>query len=90
MKLNWKVRLNNPVWWAQVVIAFFAPILGYVGLNWTDLTTWQSVGNLLVQAISNPVIVVLVIVSVASTLNDPTTKGLSDSDRAMDYIKPKE
>ena len=27
MKINWKVRLKNPVFWGEVIVAIVAPIL---------------------------------------------------------------
>ena len=32
MKINWKVRMKNPVFWAQVAVAVVGPILAYLGL----------------------------------------------------------
>jgi phi LC3 family holin len=89
MKINWKIRLMNPVFWANIGCAIILPILAYMGLNWTDLTTWAALGGVLLSAIQNPVIVVSVIVSVWNALNDPTTAGLSDSDNALTYTEPK-
>ncbi len=89
MKINWKVRLKNPVFWAQVAVAIVAPILAGLGLEWTDITTWAAFGDALCRAIANPVIVVSVIVSLWGIINDPTTKGLSDSAQALTYDVPK-
>ena len=88
MKINWKVRFNNPVFWANLAMAVVLPVLAYLGLNWEYMTTWAALGAVLVQAVQNPVIVVSVIVSVCNLLNDPTTAGLSDSQRALTYEKP--
>ena len=88
MKINWKVRFANPVFLAQLAIAIFAPILAYYGMMWEDMTTWASIGNLFVQAIQNPVVVVSVIVSLYHAITDPTTKGIGDSERALTYSKP--
>ena len=90
MKINWKVRIKNPTFWVQIVVAIFVPILAYFGMNWSELTTWASIGSLLWQAIQNPVVVVSVLVSVYNALIDPTTKGLSDSARALGYDTPAE
>lgn len=90
MKINWKVRAKNPAFWGQIALAIFAPILAYFGLNWADLTTWAAIGNLLLQAIQNPVVVFSVLASVYNAIIDPTTKGMSDSTRAMSYDKPAE
>lgn len=90
MNINWKVRFNNPVWWAQMVLAVLAPIMAYAGITAQDLNTWGTVWNLLKEAATNPYVLSLVLVSVWNALNDPTTKGLTDSTLAMSYDKPKE
>ena len=40
------------------------------------------------SSVSNPYVLSLVAVSVWNTLNDPTTKGLGDSERAKSYTDP--
>lgn len=89
MKINWKVRLKNPVFWAQLATAIVLPILAYLGLQWSDMTSWAALAGILVQAVKNPVILVSVVVSVWGIVNDPTTAGLSDSKKAMGYQSPK-
>lgn len=88
MNINWKVRFKNPVFWAQIAVAIFLPILTQLGLSWEQITTWGALWDLIVKAIGSPVIVVAVIVSVWNAINDPTTTGLSDSTQAMSYDKP--
>ena len=90
MSINWKVRIKTPVFWAQVAVAIVAPILAGLGLQWEDMTTWAAFGDALFKAAMNPVIVVSVIVSLWGIINDPTTKGLSDSAQAMTYTEPKQ
>ena len=89
MKINWLVRIKNPVFWAQIIIAIMLPILTHLGINWEDVTTWAALGELLISAIGNPVIVVAIIVSVWNAVTDPTTAGLGDSSRALTYTAPK-
>ncbi len=89
MKINWKVRLKNPVFWVGLAVAIVLPILTSLGMSWEDMTTWAALGNALLQAVKNPVILVSVLVSVWNLINDPTTKGLSDSAQALTYDKPK-
>jgi phi LC3 family holin len=89
MKINWTVRIKNPVFWANIALAIFLPILAQLGMSWEDVTTWAALGNLLLSAIRNPVIVVSVLVSVWNALNDPTTAGISDSAQAMTYTAPR-
>ena len=88
MKINWTVRIKNPLWWAQMACAVVLPILAYFGLAWEDMTTWASIGEVLLRAVQNPVVVVSVLVSVFNALTDPTTAGVSDSVRAMTYETP--
>jgi phi LC3 family holin len=90
MSINWKVRIKNPVFWAQIAVAIVAQILAGLGLQWQDMTTWADFGDALLKAISSPVIVVSVIVSLWGIINDPTTKGFSDSTQALTYTEPKE
>ena len=89
MKINWKVRLKNPVFWAQVAVALLSPILVSLGLQWGDMTTWPALGEVLRQAVCSPVILVAVIVSLWGVITDPTTQGLGDSQQALTYDKPK-
>ena len=88
MKINWKVRIKNPYFWAQIGVAILMPILAYLGLSVEDLTTWGKVGQVLLEAVSNPYVLVLVVASVFNAIQDPTTKGLSDSEKALTYTEP--
>ena len=88
-KINLKIRLKNPVFIAQIVLAVLTPILAYAGLTAQDLTTWGALGKLLLNAVSNPYVLSLVIVSVWNAINDPTTSGVADSERALNYTEPK-
>ena len=87
-RINWKVRIKNPVFWVQAAIAVVLPILTYFGLTWEDMTSWAAIGNLLLQAVKNPVVIAAVLASVWNAVNDPTTAGLKDSQRAMAYESP--
>ncbi len=85
MKINWLVRIKNKNFWialvpavlllVQVVLAVFG-----VTIDIGDL------GNKLL-AVVNAAFAVLTILGIVT---DPTTKGISDSEQAMTYIKPKE
>lgn len=86
--INFKVRFRNPVFIAQLILAILTPILAYAGLTMQDITTWESLGQLLLGAISNPYVLGLVIVSIWNAVNDPTTAGVKDSERAMTYSYP--
>lgn len=87
-KINWKIRFKNPVFYMQLILAVLTPVLAYMGLTVKDLTTWAAVGNVLLQAVSNPYVLALVLVSVWNAVNDPTTTGISDSSNALTYDEP--
>lgn len=89
-QINWKVRFNNPLFYAQLILSVLTPILTYLGLTLPDITTWAKLFDVLVQAVSNPYVLALTLVSVYNALVDPTTKGFGDSENALTYTKPKE
>ena len=83
--INWIVRLKNKTFGLSLIPAVLllvqvvAAVFG-INLDMGDL------GNKLL-AVVNAVFAVLVILGV---VNDPTTAGMSDSNQAMTYTKPKE
>ena len=87
--MNFKVRFKNPIFIAQFILAILTPILAYAGLTLQDLTSWTKLGQLLINALSNPYVLGLIAVSVWNALNDPTTAGITDSKQAMTYQIPK-
>lgn len=87
--INFKVRFKNPVFIAQLILAILTPILAYAGLTVQDLTSWSALGNVLLEALANPYVLGLVVVSVWNAVNDPTTAGVTDSKLALTYTEPK-
>ena len=90
MNINWKVRFKNPLFWSQITMAAFMPVLAYSGLSAKDLSTWQAVFDTVKGAVSNPYVLGLTAVSVWNAVIDPTTKGVKDSLAALEYEVPKE
>lgn len=88
MKINWKVRFKNPVWWAEVAAALILPMLAAVGISWEQVTSWAALWDVIRAAFANPATIAAVIVSVWNTVIDPTTRGICDSARALCYDKP--
>lgn len=88
--MNLRVRLKNPVFWVQLLIGIAATVLAYAGLTAADLTSWGQAWDVVRQALTNPYCLFLVACNIWSALNDPTTSGLTDSDRALRYDKPLE
>ena len=88
MNINWHVRINNPLWWTQVAAAIVMPLVLGMGYEWTDMTSWATLGHTLLAALGNPVVVVAMLTSLWAAVMDPTTKGFKDSKRAMTYTEP--
>lgn len=88
--MNLRVRLKNPVFWTQLSMSICATVLAYAGLTAADMTTWGALLDVARQALTNPYCVFLVVSNIWSALNDPTTSGLTDSDRVRQYDKPLE
>ena len=83
MKINWKVRLKNKTFWLAVVPALLLVVqtaAGLFGYEWDFV-----VFNRQFAAVINAVFAALAVLGV---VNDPTTAGVTDSDRAMEYAKP--
>ncbi|MRX70835.1 phage holin [Bacillus lacus] len=88
--INWKVRFNNKLWVVSFVSQLFilAQVL-LVGAHAAGITDFQ-----LTEAMRDWVyLLVNAIFGVLATLGvvqDPTTKGLQDSNRALKYDEPRE
>lgn len=84
-KINWLVRIKNRIWWLSMipavllVIQVVAAVFGYE-LDFGDL------GNKLKDVV-NAVFGLLILLGVNV---DPTTAGVGDSERALQYDEPKE
>ena len=87
--MNFKIRFKNPVFIVQIILAILTPLLAYMGLTLQDLTSWSVLFQILLDALKNPYVLGLIVVSVWNACNDPTTAGLTDSDLAMTYKQPK-
>ena len=86
--INWKVRANNPQFWFQIFLAIAVPIGTYFGVTGKDVTSWKVLIDLIGQAVSNPYVIAMVVVSVYNAVNDPSTKGVKDGENALEYVKP--
>lgn len=77
--INLDVRFQNPQYWFMIAIAIITPIVSYLGLNVSDITSWGVLIDMIGQAIANPYLLVLVIVNVYNATVDGTTRGFKDS-----------
>ena len=84
MKINWFVRFKNKHFWVTFVptvlllIQLIASVFGFE-------FDFNEIGNKLIAIVD----VVFALLSILGVVTDPTTKGVSDSDMALYYIKPK-
>ncbi|MFC5541579.1 phage holin [Ureibacillus suwonensis] len=92
MKINWKVRFSkdNLTFIIRFIGALLIPVLGYLGIKYEDINSWEKLLDVLIGFISNPYLIGLTIVNAINLIPDPTTRGLSDSKRALTYEKPGE
>ena len=90
--INWKVRFNfkNKTFLLRVAFALALPILAYFNLKLEDLVSWGVILDLLGKFFANPYLIGLTIVNILNIIPDPTTSGISDSKRALDYQEPSE
>lgn len=81
MKVNWKVRFKNKTWLSM----FLSLIIGFVFnlLKMFDIVPVVT-ENFVMQIVGQ----VLTFLGLIGVLVDPTTAGLSDSERAMNYEEP--
>ena len=84
MKINWKVRIKNKLFWVTIipmVLLLAQQMCGLFDFNLEiDILSDQLV------AIAGTVFGILGLIGIVA---DPTTNGLSDSNLAMTYKEPK-
>lgn len=85
--INWKVRLKNPTFWTGLIGVLATLAISVAQLLGVDIAEvvngWQSALVALVTAIFG-------ILALVGVVTDPTTSGVSDSNQALTYTKPKE
>lgn len=83
--INWKVRIQNRMFWLALIPAFLLLIQAVaqvfnISLDFTNLN----------KDLLNVVNTLFVVLTILGVVTDPTTKGMSDSTQALTYSKPKE
>ncbi len=84
MKINWLVRIKNKSFWIMVIPAIIMlaeQVANIFGLS-INLLQLQDQAMAIVST-------VFMILGITGIVMDPTTKGMSDSSRAMKYTIPK-
>lgn len=83
--INWKVRINNKLFWTCLIPAVLLLITQIAGVFGIALDLTEISDKLL--AIVGTIFMILTILGIVV---DPTTKGPGDSELAMGYDKPSE
>lgn len=81
MKINWKVRAKNPIFWAT----FIPSVCAFVYML---LSCFDVVPSVSEEVVVNALLTFVTALENLGVLVDPTTVGVSDSERAMTYTKP--
>ena len=84
MQINIPVRFKNPWFW----VGLCGTILAAMGVSPEMFTSWDAVWEAVVNMVSNPYMLVSVVLAVLGVFVDPTTSGISDSKRALSYKSP--
>lgn len=83
MSINWKVRIKNKTFWLLLIPAIViliqkvAELFG-ISLDLSDVS----------QKLVNVIEAVFVVLAILGIVVDPTTAGVGDSERAMQYAEP--
>lgn len=85
MNMNIKVRVRNPWFWVGVASVAITAI----GVDPQTFTSWAAVWEGIKAVLSNPVQLVTMCLAVLSVFIDPTTAGVSDSEKALTYSAPR-
>ena len=85
MKVNIPVRMKNPWFWVGVISVAITAI----GVDPNTFTSWGAVLEGIKAVLSNPVQLCTMCLAVLSVFIDPTTAGLSDSEKALTYSAPR-
>nr|DAU15763.1 MAG TPA: holin [Caudoviricetes sp.] len=85
MKVNIPVRMKNPWFWVGVLSVAITAI----GVDPQTFTSWSAVWLGIKGVLSNPVQLCTMCLAVLSVFIDPTTAGVSDSEKALTYSVPR-
>ena len=83
MNINWTVRIKNKAFWVAFIPAVLLLAKQICALIGVDLDV-AGLSEQLIDIVST----VFVLLALVGIVNDPTTKTLSDSERAMNYTEP--
>lgn len=86
--INWRVRLRNKTWVvafvSQIMIVLQIVLEGMNMLGWTTIRLTEQIQNEVLMLVNG----IFLILSMLGIVQDPTTRGFKDSERAMNYKDP--
>lgn len=80
--INWKARLQSGPFWMGVISAVVAAVFTVIPMCGVELSVTAD-------QVLNVATLLLMIPASIGIISDPTTKGLSDSQMALTYDKPR-
>lgn len=81
MKVNWKERVRSGSFWMGIISAVVAAVFTIIPMCGVEL-------SITAEQVMQAATLLLMIPVALGVISDPTTKGLSDSARALTYDKP--
>ena len=81
MKINWKVRFRNKVW----LSSFVSLIIGFI---YNILRAFDIIPTISQSQAMDIAGQILTFLGTIGLIQDPTTAGIGDSQRALGYEKP--
>lgn len=87
--INWKLRLKNPNFWVPLILFLFSTVGSVAHVAEADLTTWRGLSEVIKNILLNPSQLFAIGFALYGYIVDMTTKGTSDSQKALTYNEPK-
>lgn len=72
--MDWKSKIKNHYFW----LGLAGVVLTAMGVEPEMFTSWSIVAEKAIELVSNPFMLVSVIVAVLGVITNPNTKGLKD------------
>lgn len=84
MMINWMVRIKNKAFWMSIIPAVLL-LIQVVAATFGYVLDLGELGNKLLAVVD----AVFCVLAILGVVTDPTTTGVSDSQRALTYTEPK-
>jgi phi LC3 family holin len=84
MKINWRVRIKNKVFWIAFIPAMIVLVKAISNLFGFEIDLSNIESNLI-----DVIEAVFMVLGIVGIIADPTTSGIGDSENALTYDKPK-